>query len=188
MADWTVNSGSNPQHFGAGANTPLIRYYQESTCASSAVIKLGDIVSFDTLVSSAAFRLVRATAGGGAATNLLNTTNVVGIAVEASTSDGSTLGLANPRARLIGVAIAEPNAEFQMQILNGAADSSQVGRPMAVRYDSTNHIWGVDSTNSTAADFDVVVTQVPEPYIGDTNGPVVVKFLSTNVSPAVRTL
>lgn len=190
MADFTINADSNPQHYGAGSGTPFVRYYQESTCASTAVIKRGDIVSFDTVVSSASFRIVRATAGGGAATNLLNTTNVVGIALEASTSDGSTSGLSNPRNRQIAVAIAEPNAEFLFSLINpaSAADISQIGLLKAIRYDSTNHIWGVDSTNSTAADADCAITAIPEPNIGDTNGYVVVKFLSTNVSPAVRAL
>lgn len=189
MADYVITADSNPQHYGAGANTPLIRYYQESTCVSTAVIKRGDIVSFDTVTSSASFRIRRAPFDGGTTPNLLNTTNVVGVAVEASTSDGSTTGLANPRVRLIGVAVAEPNAEFVGYLLgNGAADSTQLGKLLAVRYDSTNHIYGVDSTNSTAALASVAITGIPEPTIGDTNGAVIFKFLSTGVSPAVRSL
>lgn len=198
MAKWTINANSNPQHYGAGANTPLIKYYQESTAASTAVIKLGDIVSFDTVTSSNNFRVVRApfdggtTSAGTAVANLLNTTNVVGVAVEASTSDGSTTGLANPRVRLIGVAVAEPNAEF-VGYLNGDTAvaqgfSSHIGRAKAVRYDSTNHVYTIDSTNSTAALASIVITGIPEPNLGDTNGPAIFKFLSTGVSPAVRTL
>ena len=45
-----------------GAVAPEIRYFQESTAVSTAVIKLGDIVSFDTVVSSASFRIRRASA------------------------------------------------------------------------------------------------------------------------------
>lgn len=190
MADWTINANSNPQYYAAGANSPLIKYYQESTCASTAVIKLGDIVSFDTKTSSNSFRIVRAPFDGGTTPNLLNTTNVVGVAVEASTSDGSTTGLGNPRARMIGVAVAEPNAEFVANLIgnNATADSTQVGKLLAVRYDSTNHIYAIDSSNSTAALASVAITGVPEPNIGDTNGPVIFKFLSTGVSPAVRSL
>src|SRR5690242_16109358 len=112
MADWTINANSNPQPYSAGSNSPLIRYFQESTCPSTAVIKNGDIVSFDTVTSSANFRIVRAPFDGGTGSNLLNATNVLGVAIEASTSDGSTTGLANPRVRLIGVAVADPNADF----------------------------------------------------------------------------
>lgn len=192
MADWTINAYSNPQHYGAGGNTPLIKYYQESTAASTAVIKAGDIVSFDTVVSSASFRIVRAPFNGGNGSNLLNTTNVVGVAVEASTSDGSTTGLANPRVRLIGVAVAEPNAEF-VGYLNGDTAvaqgfSSHVGVAKAVRYDSTNHVYTIDSTNSTAALASVVITGIPEPNYGDTNAPAIFKFLSTGVAPGVRSL
>lgn len=189
MADYVIGAQSNPSHYQSGANTPLIRYFQESTAVSTAVIKLGDIVSNDTVTSSAAFRIRRAPFDGGNGANLLNTTNVYGVAVEASTSDGSTTGLSNPRVRLIGVAVAEPNAEFLGYLGgNGAADSTMVGLAKAVRYDSTNHVYLVDSTNSTAALASVVITNIPEPTIGDTNGAVIFKFLSTGVSPVVRSL
>jgi len=192
MADWTITANSNPQAYSAGANTPLIRYFQESTAASTAVIKAGDIVSFDTKASSANFRIVRAPFDGGNGANLLNTTNVVGVAVEASTSDGSTTGLANPRVRLIGVAVAEPNADFT-GYLNGDTAvaqgfSSHIGQAKAVRYDSTNHVYTIDSTNSTAALASIVITGIQENFLGDTNAPVIFKFLSTGVSPAVRSL
>ena len=192
MADYTITAYSNPQHYGAGGNTPLIKYFQESTCASTAVIKLGDIVSPDTVVSTGGFRIVRAPFNGGNGANLLNTTNVVGVAVEASTSDGSTTGLSNPRTRLIGVAVAEPNAEF-VGYLNGdtavaVSGLALVGTLKAIRYDSTNHVYTIDSTNSTAALASVAITGIPEPNLGDTNGPAIFKFLSTGVSPAVRSL
>lgn len=198
MADWTITANSNPSPYSAGPNSPYIRYFQESTAASTAVIKAGDIVSFDTVTSSASFRIVRAPFNGGTTSattpvaNLLNTTNVVGVAVEASTSDGSTTGLANPRVRLIGVAIAEPNADFQ-GYLNGDTAvaqgfSSHIGQAKAVRYDSTNHVYTIDSTNSTAALASIVITGIQENFLGDTNAPVIFKFLSTGVSPVVRSL
>jgi len=201
MADWTINSGSNPKHYRSrtGNSTPVIRYFQEATCASTAVIKYGDIVSNDTVVTTGGFRIVRApfnggtTGGAGFEPNLLNTTNVVGVAVEASTSDGSTAGLTNGQLnqagnRMIGVAIAEAGAEFLGYLIgsNNASGSSLIGTRKAVRYDSTNHIYGIDSTNSTAALASVVITDVPLETVGDTNGPVVFKFLSTGVSDAVR--
>src|SRR6185503_13700557 len=117
MADWTINADSNPRHYRtrSGNSTPVIRYFQESTCASTAVIKRGDIVSNDTVVSTGGFRLKRAPFDGGNGANLLNTTNVVGVAIEASTSDGSTAGLTQGNLnqvgnRMIGVAIAEAGA------------------------------------------------------------------------------
>ena len=59
-------------------------------------------------------------------------------------------------------------------------------RQRAIRYDSTNHVYGLDSTNSTAALAVVTITDIPDGTSGDTNGPVIFKFLSTGVSPAVR--
>ena len=195
MADWTINSGSNPIHYRSrgAAGTPAIRYFQESTAASTAVIKYGDIVSNDTVVSTGGFRIVRAPFDGGGDANLLNTTNVLGLAAEASGSSGSTLGLTagglnQTGTRMIGVFIAEPNTEYKGYLIgtNNASGSSLIGALRAIRYDSTNHIYGVDSTNSTAALASVVITDVPLETVGDTNGPVIFKFLSTGVSPAVR--
>lgn len=195
MADWTINADSNPRHYRtrAGADTPAIRYFQEATCASTAVIKYGDIVSNDTVVTTGGFRLKRAPFDGGTTPNLLNTTNVVGIAAEGSTSDGSTKGLTESNLnqtgnRMIGVFIAEPNVEYLGYLLgnNNVSGSSLIGALKAIRYDSTNHIYGIDSSNSTAALASVVITDVPLETVGDTNGPVIFKFLSTGVSPAVR--
>lgn len=195
MADWTIGADSNPRHYRSqnGAATPVIRYFQESTAASTAVIKYGDIVSNDTVVTTGGFRLKRAPFNGGNGANLLNTTNVVGIAAEGSTSDGGTTGLTQGNlnqagARMIGVFIAESNVEYLGYLIgdNNASGSSLVGLLRAVRYDSTNHIYGIDSTNSTAALASVVITDVPLETVGDTNGPVVFKFLSTGVSGAVR--
>lgn len=195
MADWTINSDSNPSHYRSrsGASTPAVRYFQESTCASTAVIKLGDIVSNDTVVTTGGFRLKRAPFDGGGGGNLLNTTNVVGLAAEGSTSDGSTTGLTDGSSnqvgkRMIGVFIAEPDVEYKGYLIgaNNVSGSSLIGLLRAIRYDSTNHIYGVDSTNSTAALASVVITDVPLETVGDTNGPVIFKFLSTGVSPAVR--
>lgn len=194
MADWTLGTGSNPSHFRsrAGAGTPAIRYFQESTCASTAVIKLGDIVSNDTVTTTGGFRICRAPFNGGTTPNLLNTTNVLGVAVEASASDGSTTGLTNAQGdrvgfRMIGVAIAENDAEFRGFLIgNNPSASSLIGTNLAVRYDSTLHIYAVDSTNSTAALASVTITDIEQQTVGDTNGPVIFKFLSTGVSPAVR--
>ena len=195
MADWTINTDSNPRHYRSrgGASTPVIRYFQEATCASTAVIKRGDIVSNDTVVSTGGFRLKRAPFNGGDGGNLLLTTNVVGIAVEASTSDGSTTGLTQGNLnqvgnRMIGVAIAEAGVEYLGYLIgtDNASGSSLIGARRAVRYDSTNHIYAIDSTNTTAALASIVITDVPLETVGDTNGPVVFKFLSTGVSDAVR--
>lgn len=189
MADWTINADSNPRHGRTrfGAATPAIQYFQESTAVSTAVIKYGDIVSRDTTVSTGGFRIRRAYAGGGNSANLLAVgQTIIGIAVEGSTSDGSGTNLSSGgvgliQNRLIGVAVAEPGCEYVGYLTAGASASSNNGDDFAVRYDSTNHVFLVDSTNSTAALVTVKQTGVPDGTEGDTNGPVYFKFLSSNV-------
>jgi hypothetical protein len=195
MADFTINAHSNPYHGRArkGAATPTIQYYQEATCASTLVIKLGDIVSQDTTVSTGGFRIRQAYRAGGNGSNLLAVgQHILGIAVEGSTGDGTLTGgssagvglNANPK---IGVAIADPETEF-VAYLTGSANvsaSSLVGQNKAVIYDATNHVFLIDSTNSTAALVTATITGVPDGTEGSTNGPVYFKFLSSNVSEAV---
>jgi hypothetical protein len=195
MADFTINAHSNPYHGRArkGAATPTIQYYQEATCASTLVIKLGDIVSQDTTVSTGGFRIRQAYRAGGNGSNLLAIgQHILGVAVEGSTGDGTLTGgssagvglNANPK---IGVAIADPETEF-VAYLTGSANvsaSSLVGQNKAVIYDATNHVFLIDSTNSTAALVTATITGVPDGTEGSTNGPVYFKFLSSNVSEAV---
>ena len=193
MADWTINAGSNPSHYRSrgGASTPVIRYFQESTAASTAVIKAGDIVQNDTVVSTGGFRIVRAVCGGGTPAIVLNTTNVLGIAIEASASDGSTAGLTGGStnqvgARMIGVLVAENDAEYKGYLQTGPSALSMIGTQKNIMYDSTNHVFLVESTNSTVSLASVTITDVPLETVGDTNGPVIFKFLAANVSPAVK--
>src|SRR5688572_27266495 len=195
MADYTINAYSNPYHGRArkGAGTPTMGYFQEATAVSTAVIKLGDVVSRDTTVSTGGFRIRRAYAGGGNGSNLLAIgQHICGIAAEASTSDGSLTGLSSEgvgvvQNRKIGVFLADPETEFVGYLIGDAAisASSLIGQQKAMRYDSTNHIFGVDSTNSTAALVTVTITGVPQGTEGSTNGPVYFKFLSSNVDEAV---
>jgi hypothetical protein len=158
------------------------------------VIKVGDIVSRDTTVSTGGFRIRRAYAGGGNGSNLLAIgQTIVGVAIEADASsgtstpiDGSSAAPGSGLDRQIGVAVAEPGCEFLMFQTNGVCRSSNNGDDFAVRYDSTLHVFLLDSTNSTAALVTVTQTAVPSQYEGDTNGPVYVKFLSSNVFAGVK--
>lgn len=192
MADWTIGTGSYITHGRArsGGGTPSIQYFQESTAASTAVIKIGDVVVRDTVVTTGGLRVRRgASSGGNGANLLLIGQTIVGIASEGSTSDGSTAGLVDPSSaapgtpikRKIGVFVAEPDCEYIAYLSAGASASSNNGDNFAVRYDSTNHVYMVDSTNSTAALVTVKQTGIPEGTEGDTNGPVYFKFLSSNV-------
>ena len=65
--------------------------------------------------------------------------------------------------------------------------SSLVGLQRSVRYDSTNHIFGIDSTNSTVALVTAKIIDFPPNVLGDSGGvPCIFKFLSSNVNRAVR--
>lgn len=178
--------------------SPAVRHFQESTCASSKVIRRGDPVTFDTVVTTA-LRIVQAPSSQGAVGNLLQNgiVSLVGIALADSTSDGSTLGQTASTARYSGakyipVALADGLTEFSVTISSvGAAPlavaSSMIGTTYPLEINRTFNRWFLASTNlSTAADLSVVVTDVPSESIGDTGGVVYFKFLSTMVSRAVR--
>lgn len=176
-----------------------IRHFVESTCASSAVIRMGDPVTFDTVVTTAA-RIVRAPSSQGAVGNLLQNgiVSLVGIALADSTSDGSTTGQVestaqtNERGHMIPVALADGLTEFSISISSvGAtpqpAASSMIGVSYPLEINRTLNRWFLSSTNlSTAADLSIVVTDVPYGNVGDTGGTVYFKFLSTMVHRSVR--
>ena len=203
MAQWTNSSGSWMRPYRNPWGAPQIKYYQESTAASSAVIKVGDLVRNNTVVTTGGQRVKRdpSTGGGGANLAHIGGAQLLGIAVEGSTSDGGVTGLVDDssgggvgaaRSRLIGVAVADGLTEFLGYFKSGGAGatpiaaSSLIGLNRAVVYDSTLARYFVDSTNSTAADAFVKITDFPSDALGDSGGvPVVFKFLSSNIHTAV---
>ena len=204
--DGSSNTMIKPVRSPRGA--PAIRWFQESTSASSKAIAAGDPVCFDTVVSTH-LRIVIAPSSQGAGANLLQNgiTSLIGIALAASTSDGSTTGhlastVVQPEGRYIPVALADGLTEFSINISSVGATpeppaSSMIGNTYPLecvrsavgqRGPGTGHgVWFMSSTNlSTAADLSIVVTDVPNTDIGTTGGRVYFKFLSTMVSRAVR--
>lgn len=189
MADWVASSHCGFRPYRNPASAPFTQYYQASTCASTATIRQGQVVTNNTVVSTGGFRVVRAPSSGGNGANLLEVaiTSLIGVAAESDTSDGSTTGLATFTNRRIGVWHATDETEFIGYLKgNGPANSSMIGTNKAVIFDSTLKIHMIDSTNSTAALVAVVITDIPDHAIGDTGGPVVFRFLSSNISPVVR--
>lgn len=189
MADWTSGPGSFIRPYRSALGSPYIRYFEASTAASSAVrIHVGDIVQFDTAVASNSHRLTMARSTGGNGGNLLgiNGAQLVGVAIEADDSDGSTKGLGT--GRKIGVAIFDRQTEFLAYTRwAGPVTSTMIGTGRSIIYDSTHHIWQIDSTNSTAALQTAIIVDVPDQYIGDTGAPVVFRISpSSLVSVAIR--
>lgn len=178
MAQITLSSNTVIRPYRSAKGAPRMISFQESTAASTALIKVGQVVQTDTVTGTAAFRIVRASTA--AVPNLSIT--MVGVAAEASTSDGSTTGLSNSNNRQIAVWAADPDTEFLFPSKISAVASTLVGTGLALEFDSTLSIHYLNA-NSTAGDLRVWITEVPNP--GDTNGYLVGRFFSTAVSPAV---
>lgn len=197
MADKLNSSASIIRPVYSPLGSPQIRSFQASTCAATSVIRAGDIVSNNTVVTTGTFRIVRAPTSGGGGSNQLEvlTQSLIGVALADDTSDGSTTGLGadgrHTGNRMIPVAIADGHTVFEGFPKTGgaaaapAAMSSMIGNSYPVVYDSTLHRYFIDSTNSTVADNRVVVVDVPTHSIGDTGGAVYFKFLSTQVNRAI---
>ena len=180
MADLTHSSRSIVRPYRTRTGSPRITSLQESTAASTALIAVGNVVSFD-LTDSAAHRIVRCSTSAGV-TPILST-SIAGVAAEASTSDGSTTGLSNRLNRRLSVWAADPGTEFLFPT-KVVIDSTLVGTGLELSWDSTLNIHHV-SANSTAGDQRVWVTDIPPGTQGDTGGYLIGKFFSTAVSPAV---
>ena len=195
MADWAGTSNSLIRPYRHPSGSPPIRYYEEDTCAATAIIRRGDVVSFDTVVASASHRLLRAPSSGGDGTNLLQVgvTSLLGVAAQGSTGDGSTTGLQSSvgtranEGKRIGVYLADPQTEFLGYLSSAGAgpaiaSRNLIGLRRPLIYNRTEHNFFIDSTNSTAALAAVVITDIPSESVGDTNGPVIFRFMSSNVA------
>lgn len=184
MADWTASSNSCVRPYRSPFGSPHIKYFEASTSASTNRIVVGDLVQFDTSVSSASHRVAKASSTGGNGGNLLgiNGDKLLGVAMTADESDGSTLGLGPTRT--IGVALFDGITEFLAYTRwAGPVTSTMIGTQRSIIHDSTLRIWQIDSTNSTAAVQTAIITDVPAQYIGDTGAPVAFRIaISTLVN------
>ncbi len=179
MADYTLSSRTIIEVYRTRSGSPRIVSPDASTCTTANLIKVGHVVQFDA-TSTATHRIVLASTGGSP--NL--STNIVGIAAQADTSDGSTLGLGE-RKRQLSVYAADPATEFLFPTNIAGTASTLVNTGLALKWDSTLGIH-LAVANSTAGDQRIWVTEVPDWSLGDTNGFVVGRFLSTAVAPAIN--
>ena len=170
MADFTLSSGSYIRPYLHPFGSPPMRDFQESTCATTGLIKAGHVVTCDTHADTSYFRIRREGIG-----TTLASTCIWGVAAEASTSDGSTTGLPTLSNRRINVWLADPYTEFQCYS-TGAIASTLQGTARALRYDSTLNIHLLDYGNSSRQDHRIVVTRLLASP-GDTNAPVAFRFL-----------
>jgi len=179
MADNVLSSRTTIRPYRTRTGSPRIVTPDASTCANAAaLIKVGQVVQFDA-TSSAAHRVVQASTG--TSPNL--STNIVGVAAQADTSDGSTLGLGEGK-RQLSIWAADPTTEFLFPTNIAGTASTLVNTGLALKWDSTLGIHYAVA-NSTAGDQRILVTEVPSHMLGDTNGFVVGRFFSTAVAPAI---
>jgi hypothetical protein len=189
MAEWTASKGSFVRPYRSPHGAPQIRYFEASTIATTAGgIREGDLVQFDTAVASNSHRIVVAQSTGGNGVNLLgiNGNMLLGVAVTKDDSDGSTKGLGT--GRKVGVALFDGQTEFLAYTRwSGPVTSTMIGQTRSIIRDSTNRIWQIDSTNSTAALQTALIVDVPDEFIGDTGAPVIFKIsVSTLVSQVAK--
>lgn len=176
MADVTFSTATICRPYQTQAGCARIRYFEESTAASTSLIAYGQVVSLDVAQATAGHRIVQCSSAEG----VLLSTSVVGVAAEASTgvkTMNSTAGSTNAE---LGVYVADQQTEFLMPFKGTIASSLAGGVALELGWDSTNRHNYV-GPNSTAGDRRFWVTQVLPGTAGDTNGFVVGKFTSTIV-------
>ena len=190
MGDWTLSSGSIVKPYRTNLGNIPIRHFQCSTAVSTARITRGDVVEFDHLVATGTFRIRR-----DLIASTTPSTGILGIAAGSDTfSDAAGTGLTtNGQAGFANSGI--PNTipvymaagtEF-IGHCTGVSNSTMVGQTKILSRDSTLNIWVVQRNAgelgaSTLADQRIIVTEIP--YPGDTNGPVVFRFLRENPLPS----
>ena len=191
MGDWTLSSGSIVKPYRTNLGNIPIRHFQCSTAVSTARITRGDVVEFDHLVATATFRIRR-----DLIASTTPSTAILGIALQSDTfSDAAGTGLttngqshfANAgQPNTIPVALASPGTEF-IGHCTGVSNSTMLGQVKILSRDSTLNIWVIQRDAgqigaTTLADQRILVTEVP--YPGDTNGPLVFRFLRENPNPS----
>lgn len=177
MADITLSSRTIIRPYSGDYFGSPVLTRDASTCASTATIKVGQVVQFDILTESASHRLIRASSAAG---HPVLSSGIAGIAAASDASDGSTLSANGARPLTFWPAI--PGRKFLFPTKIAGTASTLIGTGLALGYDSSLGIHYL-AANSTAGDHVVRVTDVINP--GDTNGFVVGVFYSTAVSPGV---
>jgi hypothetical protein len=173
MAEISLSSNTVIRPYRSRAGSPrIVTFGGASTAASTAVIRVGQVVSFD-LTSTSAHRLVRCST---AAAGILST-SIAGIAAQGFAPTAGTGSSAD-----VSVWAADGQTEFIFPTKIAGTTPQLVGTIMALDYDSSLAIHFL-SVNSTAGDQRVRITEVIG--AGDTNGYVVGTFISSACSPAV---
>lgn len=179
MADLIHSSRSQVRVYRSARGSAPVQAFEESTCASTGVIAAGNVVVRDsTGAATASHRIIRCSSATDGTPYLAS--EIIGVAAQGSTSDGSTTGLGTA-GRKLPVFLANPGTEFLFPF-KGTIASSLVGTSMELTWDSTSGFNYV-GTNSTAGDPRVYITEVVSPA-GDTGGWLAGRFHSSAVYAA----
>lgn len=176
VADITLSSRTIIRPYTGDYFSQPVYTRDASTCASTATIKVGQVVQFDVPTETASHRLIRCSSAAG---HPLLVLNVAGVAAASDTSDGSTLSANGARPLTFWPALPGRKFLFPTKL---ATASTLIGTDLILGFDSTLGI-NYLSNGSTAGDRRVTVTDVINP--GDTNGFVVGTFQSSAVSNAI---
>lgn len=168
MADVTLSSGMicRPYRTPWGAFTN--RSMPLSTGVSSLAIRVGSIVRLDDRTSTCGHRIMWTGTSGDSL--------IVGIAAEGTIAGSGSTSTVDTE---IPVWEANPMVEFQANTKGGALVSTLVGSARTLAWDSTLNIAYVDAGASTAANNNVIVTEILG-NIGDTGGAVAFRFMATD--------
>jgi hypothetical protein len=182
MAQYTLNASHYMRPYRSQKAAPQIRHFACSTAVSTARVTVGMPVTFDTLVGTACFRIVRPKIASSNSQMEIAITSLAGIAAETDATAVSTAA-----GTTIPVYIADGQAEWLGYCYGaGVVASTMIGQQKLVVWDSTLKTFFIDSTNSTVAMAAVTITDIPEYALNSTNGPVIFKFLSSLVSAIVK--
>jgi hypothetical protein len=163
ITPWRVRSGS-----------PRIATFQgASTAATTATIKVGNVVCFADATATSAHRLMRCSTGVTA----IVSTSIAGIAAADFSPDGASASTGS-----IPIWAADNVTEFKFPTKIAGTTPELLGTVMSLEFDSSLSIHYLRA-NSTAAEQRVRITQVID--AGDTNGYVAGVFISSACSPAV---
>lgn len=181
MTDYAPNEGDYLRpHRSPWMSFPM-RGMQLSTGISSNIIYVGSIVGLD--VNSTAYQ--DCMVPSSLTSNTVVSTAIIGIAAEGSTS----LSNANNQAQGTRYPVweANPNVEFRGRTKNGLLNSTLVGQPHSILWDSTKHVHLINvGASSATTPVSVVITELLD-LAGDSGGWVAFRFCAKDPTSSLST-
>lgn len=158
--DWTISSGDYMRPYRTqGTDAISLDYKPESTAQSFLV---GALLEADSLVSTSAHRLRIAKVSASTVVS----TAILGIAAEPASSVTDATRIFWP---------VNGQVEFMARTRGSTLNSTNIGQPFGLFFDSTKNVFGVDLANTQSTSIRVVITGLID-GVGDSGGYVRFKF------------